>query len=105
MRPEAGAAGFCCNAGIGERFAELGMLGGSRIDEPAAPGGGGIQGDGQAIGMADFGAWQVGDAEREIGEAIRVTAGQCGGGPDAYGFLENSVDRRRRACQRIVINR
>lgn len=99
--PEGRAGGVCCAAGIFLGLAELGTVGGGGIDEPAAAGGGRVERDAQAVGMADFAGWQIGDADVEVGEATGVGGGESGGcpEPDRFGEHRTNVGVGQNCCR------
>ncbi|HEX7052993.1 MAG TPA: hypothetical protein VF211_03550 [Burkholderiales bacterium] len=86
------ARGVCCGAEIRQGLRELGMLARGRVDEPAEAGGGGIERDGQAVGVADLAAGEIGDADLQIGEAIGIGGGRAGLRPGGDRLRESFFD-------------
>ena len=81
--------GICCNAEIREGLVELEVVVGAGVDEPAVAGGGGVKGNGQAIGLAELTTGQVGDLDAEIGKAVGIGGGESEGAPEPQRFFKN----------------
>src|SRR6202008_4319524 len=83
------AAGVRGQPAIAKGGSKLGGFAGAQIDKPAAAIGAAIHRNSIAVVLAEDSVGKVGDEDFETGEAVGLSLGQPGGGPDADGFLED----------------